>query len=360
MKIGLIARADNSGLGIQTWEFYKHMRPAKTMVVDISKLNGNKIYPERYPDGIVIKGIPTDRDIIDFLDGLDAVFIAEAAYTPNLYIRSKALGVKTAVQYNYEFFDWFNPEMPKPDMLIAPSTWHYPKVDEWCKNNGVMHTYLHCPVNRELLPKRTIKQARTFLHIAGKSAAYDRNGTLIAIEASKYLKTDAQILVHFQGDQGLAHQVTNTYDDYLAHANLHGDPAKLTINKFEYPEYQDAYATGDVMILPRRYGGNCLPLNEALSVGMPVIMPDISPNNSFLPKEWLLPAYQINRFTPRTVIDIYGCNPEDLAEAIDRFYNLNEEQMEIENLKADALANTISWEMLHQKYLVAFEELCSQ
>jgi hypothetical protein len=27
MRLGLIARADNSGLGMQTWEFYNHMKP---------------------------------------------------------------------------------------------------------------------------------------------------------------------------------------------------------------------------------------------------------------------------------------------------------------------------------------------
>ena len=42
MKLGLIARADNTGLGMQTWEFYRAMKPEKTLVVDISAMNGNK------------------------------------------------------------------------------------------------------------------------------------------------------------------------------------------------------------------------------------------------------------------------------------------------------------------------------
>ena len=52
MKLGLIARMDNTGLGVQTTEFYKNMYPDKTMVVDISHLNGTKQYPERYPDAV--------------------------------------------------------------------------------------------------------------------------------------------------------------------------------------------------------------------------------------------------------------------------------------------------------------------
>lgn len=38
------------------------------------------------------------------------------------------------------------------------------------------------------------------------------------------------------------------------------------------------------MILPRKYAGLCLPMNEALMSGLPVIMTDIEPNNVILPK----------------------------------------------------------------------------
>src|SRR6185369_2430861 len=121
MKLGLIARADNSGLGMQTWEFFRHMKPDRTMVVDISKFNQNRQYPERYANDdnvVTVKGFPDDWIVDVFLKDLDVVFIAEAAYNPYLYIRAKELGVKTAVQYNYEFMDWLiNPNYTKPDML---------------------------------------------------------------------------------------------------------------------------------------------------------------------------------------------------------------------------------------------------
>jgi hypothetical protein len=81
------------------------------------------------------------------------VFVAEAPYNYYLYARAKELGVKTAVQYNYEFFDWFMyPHFPMPDMLIAPSKWHYDEVEAWAKPRGIRHQYLHCPVNRIKLP----------------------------------------------------------------------------------------------------------------------------------------------------------------------------------------------------------------
>lgn len=361
MKLGLIARMDNSGLGVQTHEFYKHMQPDKTMVVDISKYNGNKQYPERYPDGIFIKGFPTPADIDSFLEGLDVIFVAESPYNFYLYERARELGVKIAVQYNYEFFDWFaNPHYPKPDLLIAPSKWHYNGVEGWCQDHNIKHTYLHNPVNRELLPRKEIKQARVFLHNAGRSASFDRNGTETVIDASKYIKTDAQIVIHFQGEQGLAHQTTSTIADYADRLEKQGDPNKVTLEQIEFKDYADVYSQGDVLLLPRRYGGNCLPLNEALSVGMPVIMTDISPNNEFLPTEWLLPAHRINQFTPRTTIDIYGSHPEHLADRIDQMYELPEDEFRQHTDTADRIAETISWGALKPKYQKVLEDICQK
>lgn len=358
MRLGLIARADNSGLGIQTHEFYRHMRPHKTMVVDISKLNGNKQYPERYPYATFIKGFPQQKDIDDFLKDLDVVFIAEAAYSFYLFSRARELGVKTAVQYNYEFFDWYNAELPAPDLLIAPSRWHYAEVQLLAEARGIQHAYLHCPVNRSVLPFREIPKFKTFLHNAGRSAAYDRNGTETVIEASKHVKSDVRIIIHFQGEQGLSHQATRSVEEYKALASQKGGKC-LRFVSHEYEDYFDAYAKGDVMLLPRRYGGNCLPLNEALSVGMPVIMPAISPND-WLPHEWLVPAERIGEFTPRTRVDIYGCDPKLLAKKIDEFAGMSTAQAKAHNLIANGLADRISWQTLAPKYAQVLRDLCTR
>jgi glycosyltransferase involved in cell wall biosynthesis len=361
MKLGLLARADNSGLGVQTHEFYKHMNPDKTLVVDISNLNGNRPYLERYPGAQVVHGIPQLEDFRTFLEGLDVIFIAESPYDYRLYDLAREMGVKTAVQYNYEFFDWFvNPHYPKPDMLIAPSKWHYDRVQHFCDEHNIEHIYLHCPVNRALLPKRHIFRAKTFLHTAGKAASYDRNGTMTVIEASRFLHSPAQILIHFQGEQGLPHQTTHTIADYQQHILDVGNANRVTIEQKDYDNYEDVYKQGDVFILPRRYGGNCLPLNEALSVGMPAIMPDISPNNEFLPDQWLIPAMIINQFTPRTTIDIFEADPMSLAEKIDQMYYMDDEEFSHDTTIANALAESISWHTMENKYKEALQNLCAK
>jgi glycosyltransferase involved in cell wall biosynthesis len=360
MRIGLIARADNSGLGMQTWEFYNHMKPAKTLVVDMSGHNGNRVYPERYPDALWSNGIPTIGAIDEFLEDLDVVFVAEAPYNYYLYEAARNKGVKTAVQYNYEFFDWFMyPHFPMPDMLIAPSQWHYSEVDEWAKARNIKHVYLHCPINRVKLPFQRRDSYKTFLHVAGRAAAHDRNGTMTVIESAKYLETDAQILIHFQGQQGVGHQVTHTLDDYEAVIRQHNTKGNIIVRHEEIDNYQDIYKGADALVLPRRYGGNCLPMNEALSTGMPVIMPAISPNTDFLDRSWLVPALKVGEFTPRTVIDIYEVHAEALAKKIDEFRRMDSDQALAHNSIADTLADQIDWKNQKRLYLDALEDLCA-
>jgi glycosyltransferase involved in cell wall biosynthesis len=306
-----------------------------------------------------VKGILRAPDIDEFLQDLDVVFVAEAPYNYYLYQRARELGVKTAVQYNYEFFDWFaNPHYPMPDMLIAPSMWHYQHIEVFCNANNIKHVYLHCPVDRQVIKSRTIQKARTFLHTAGRSAAHDRNGTKTVIAASKLLKSDARIVVHFQGEQGLAHQTTMTTADYHAYAAAYGDPNKLKIVTEEFANYADVYAMGDVLVLPRRYGGNCLPLNEALASGMPAIMTDIDPNNKFLPQAWLTKADKISEFEPRTKIDIYETHPHILARKIDHFYYYGEQAIMGASAHASNLAERISWDNMEWRYREALESIC--
>lgn len=348
MRIGLIARADNTGLGNQTYEFYRHMKPHKTMVVDISHLNGNINHFERYPDGQVIHGFPKSHNIDEFLQDLDVVFVAESPYNYYLYQRARELGVKTAVQYNYEFFDWYShPNLPTPDMLIAPSRWHYDKVEEFCKERNIQHVYLHCPVNREALPFVEKRQARKFLHVAGKPAAWDRNGTESVLDAMEFINEDVEVYITVQSPKYM--------EDWIKRGK--GNPKLHFLDTSTLADYSQLYKDMDVMLLPRRYGGNCLPLNEALSTGMPVIMPDVSPNNMLLPPMWLIPAQKVGEFKPRMIVDIMGVNPMDLAHKIDEMARDTENAVHNSRV-ADAIAKQIDWKFMEPMYREALESLC--
>jgi len=349
---GLIARADSGGLGIQTQEYYNHMKPDKTLVVDIDHLNGNKSNYDLFPNATFCNIHPIPDDVLrGFFEGLTSVFLAEAPYNPRFYDIAREMGVKTFNQYNYEFIDWYsNPDAPYPDVLIAPSRWNFDTMQALADAHNVKHVYLHCPVDREKLKFREIRQARRFLHNAGKSAAHDRNGTYDVIRASNYVHDGVKIVIKFQGEQGLAHQLTATTQQYIDFARDFGDTDKLEFVVEDYPDYEDVYNLGDVMVLPRRYGGNCLPMNEALSCGLPVIMTDIEPNDMFLPGEWLIEAHNFDSFIARAYVELYSVDIHKLAHKINEFYYMSEEEMLAENQKANDLAESISWETLRPRY----------
>lgn len=333
MKLGLIARADKTGLGYQTRGFYEHLNPDRVMQIDLSILNGQQQQDGWYTGDVhKIRGIPRRNQLRRFLTGLDVVLTAETPYNYELYRVARAMGVKTANQYNAEFFDHFIHDYPKPDMLIAPSTWQYDLIDNWAKKNGVKHLYLHYPIDRDKFPFM-LRDKPKFMHIAGKPAAHDRNGTWTFLRAVP----DGTVLTQ---NRAFANQIKRRY------------PKTRVIIDVEDPA--DLYTYGNILVMPRRYGGNCLPLNEALSRGMPVIMPDIVPNNTLLPKDWLVPASVTGRFTPRINVDLYDMDFDALRSKIE---TARQWDMKHESKRADAIAETISWSVMRDKYIEALESL---
>jgi imidazoleglycerol phosphate dehydratase HisB len=81
------------------------------------------------------------------------------------------------------------------------------------------------------------------------------------------------------------------------------------------------YAGFDAMVLPRRYAGLCLPMNEALMSALPVFMTDISPNDHILPKEWLIKSSSLGTFRTKVRIELFEADTVALAETIDNYVN---------------------------------------
>lgn len=356
-SIGCLVFSSNTGLGVQTKSMFAHIPNIKrVMLVDLSEFNSTEQHPEWYPEAMVVKGIPTVRDIDTFLEGLDCVIVAETPLNYYLFQRATELGIKTIQLQNREFLDYEVYDYPRPTALVSPSTWDIKTVEKLCGRDNMLHVQLRFPVDRDKLPFRRINRTRTFLHSAGIAAAHDRNGTFSVIEASKYVKSNIKILVHFAGSQGWKHQMTHTSDDYLRFAEKHGNPDKLIINFDHYDDCADIYKLGDVLLLPRRYGGLSLVRDEALSCGLPVIMTDCSPNDDTLPAHWLVKSHVKDTFVPRVPIDIYDVNPKDLARKIDEFAAMTEQQVLDENELANKLAEAISWPTMLPKYMEFIDE----
>jgi glycosyltransferase involved in cell wall biosynthesis len=328
MKLGVIAYATKTGLGYQTHAFYTHLKPTKTLVIDISEMNNEVQYRGMYSDAYFVKGVPTRDEYVRFLRGLDVVLLAETPLNYELYKQARRLGVKTVVQINPEFFDHLdNPSLPYPDVFINPSSWHEEQVKRIADANNVDYKQIHFPVDTNIFQYKQRNTKRIF-HIAGKPAANDRNGTFDLLKVAP----DATIMT--QGDS-LARHIQSRYKQSTVWQNL-PNPASM-------------YNFGDVMVLPRKYGGNCLPLNEALASGCPVIMPDISPNNSLLPKKWLVPAYKKGWFYAKTRVQLHEVDHVALKNKLKEVQQ--EWNIAQESLQAKQIADTISWSSLKQHYI---------
>ena len=345
MRLGIIARSDNTGLGNQTMELVKMLNPDKILLINSTPFNNNEQHPEWYKGYNVLEtanGMPHTREILTFLDGLDVVISCETFYHLELVDLAKQKGIKTILQYNYELFGHLaHPEWTLPDVLIAPSTWN---LDVIIKKFGTRSKVIHLPpptdssLFSEAKEINLSKDHKRILHIAGKKAAKDRNGTNSIFEMMRYYKGDYEIVIKSQ-----------TNIDYASK-----DP-RLKIEIGNPKNRQDMYKGFDAMVLPRRYAGLCLPMNEALMSGIPVFMTNISPNNAILPAEWLSESAMIDKFRGKSIVNVYDAYPRILAKTIDK-YVLDNNKSNIKNRAYEIGIENFSVDNLKQKYLNIINE----
>ena len=337
MKIGLIARGDLTGLAVQTQAFYRHMNPVKTLVVDLSR--HSKVSPslENLPGGIIwddkvypnIKPKP-DSVLEEFLKDIDVVFTCETPYNYWLFERARELGVKTVLQFNYEFLDYGNgTTIPEPDVFAAPSVWHLEDVRKQLPNRDVIH--LPVPVDREKFPFKRRTKLERLLHSVGTGTGEDRNGTYSSIKAMEQVH-DAHLVVRSQN------KISAKSSD------------NVSFIKSKVKDPSELYDQGDCLLMPRKFGGLCLPMNEALSCGMPVLVSDCEPQSDWVPEELRIPVSRVGKLQTRKPLSVYECSPKDIASKINWLYD-SPSKVEEYSEWADSYAESISWKTLKPVYL---------
>jgi hypothetical protein len=339
MRLGIIARSDNTGLGNQTRELVNMLNPDKIMLINSRFFNQNKQHPEWYEGyncQTTIKGFPNTNEILEFLKDIDVVLSCELFYNPKFVDLAKSRGIKTILQYNYEFLDYLaNRNQTLPDVLVAPSLWNFEDVvNKFGDKTSVVH--IPPPTDINLFSKaREINKSKThkrLLHIAGKAAVKDRNGTNTVIDMLNYSIGDYELVIKTQ-----------------SRLDIKCNDPRLTIDNSNSDSHQSLYEGFDAMILPRRYAGLCLPMNEALISALPVFMTDISPNNKVLPEEWLFESKKIDELQTRTMLDVYGGNAKMLGKLVDDYYSLD--ILKLKNKAFEIGNNNFSIQSLKEKYI---------
>jgi hypothetical protein len=340
MRLGIIARSDNTGLGNQTRELVNMLNPDKILLINSAPFNNNKQNPDWYKNYNVYStknGMPTTKEIVWFLKDVDVVISCETFYHLDLVDLARQQGTKTILQYNYELFgNLTNPNWSLPDVLLSPSLWNIEIVKE--KFGSVCDViHLPPPTNESLFNKakdnNLSKDHNRILHIAGKKAAKDRNGTESIFEMIKHSKEDYELVIKSQTP------LNPNCKDSRVKIEI-GNPASR----------EDMYDGFDAMILPRRYAGLCLPMNEALMSALPVFMTNVSPNNKILPEDWLVESTKIGSFRTKSMVDIYDISPDKFANIVDGYIKNNNKKEFKEKALSIGLEN-FSIDKLKQKYL---------
>ncbi len=338
-RVGTIAQFNNGGIAIQSLSFCQNLRPDKVLLTDLTTFHeaaGKKVvnYPSRFDefDTRTTNGLPTYEDIDWLLTDIDVLYFIETALNWQMLVEAKKRSIRVIQHANWELLDKIDPVYSwyeAPTELFLPSSWHYADMEKTAKEWGCKLRLVPVPVDREKIPFRPRRKARTFLHVAGHEAAHDRNGTHIVAQAIPMVRNkDVRFVIRSQRP--------------LPQFDFEDD--RVRVYTKEVRDYWDIYNSDfDVLLLPRRYGGLSLQRDEALSSGAPVISLDTPPSAGELPQEWLVPAHYQKTITTRPTFDIYECTPEDLAAKIDYVAALSEFTFTNWSHKADFLAEKISW-----------------
>lgn len=334
MKIGLVVRGERGrGLGIQSRAIYDNLKPVKVLAIDPGKLSP---YPQdfaQYPGAVIVgwNGNETcvDHELLDeFCRGLDCCLSIETMYDPHLPDIARKHDVATCLMLNPEFHRHATePNLPAPTMFWNPTTW---RSDEL----SIAH-YVPMPIT--LHPTaRPRHHAAMFLHVAGHRASRDRNGTRAVIQSLRQTKAPVTIR-------------TQTPIPPVRSPNI-------TVQHRNFPTTNDLFAGADCLILPRRYAGLSLVMDEALARGMPVIASDRIPERDWLPPDTLVPA-PINGIvhTPAGHIPTHNPMPAAIAKTVNR---LHQDQELFAKLSWAALdeADSRSWAKLKPLWTRKLEE----
>lgn len=305
-RVGIIARADLTGLGVQSRNWVRLLKPHKVIVINSQPFNGNEQHFEWYKDynAYQVNGFIKPEEISRILDDIDVLLTFEIPYNYQLFASARARGIKTVLQNNWEFTDYLQQKhLPLPDLLVNHSYWHlddqealWPDITEYCPTPLFIRDF-----NDNSKQNHSRSGTRRFLHIAGRETHEDRNGTKDLLEAVKLIPK------HIPFELVIKTQTTPVEPI--------NDP-RITIDTSSPVDERDLYYDFDFMVLPRRYAGACLPMNEALASSLPVIMTNVDPNNKILPDYWLVAAEKKTSFMARTVVDVYSADHGQLAEKI--------------------------------------------
>lgn len=262
MKIGMIARCENRGLGNLTREWYEHMNPDLVMLWMPS--HDLPLHKDWYPGALWMPhGADYENDVREALSEIDVLYSAETMYDWRIAQWARDAGCKTVCHMMPEYF--------RAEHFIEVDQWWTPT--RWRLNHLPRSTrVVPVPIatkRYEVPEKLEIDGPIHWLHPAGARARKDRNGTMLFLQALGHLREQ--------------HVVTVASQDAI-HSMLGPAMTRNVEMRWldEVDHYWENYQGQQAVVLPRKYGGLCLPALEGMGAYCALLMTNAKPQQD----EW--------------------------------------------------------------------------
>ena len=341
MRLGIIARCDSRGIAYQTLEACRGLNPDRTLVV----LMNDRHWPEQperfrpwnpiYVDSDMnTRQLPMDK-VRKFLDGLDVVFSVETLYDWEMRDLADELGVRLVVQGNPEFYTHHRfPQRQHPHQWVWPTHWMLDHEDMPAQVGVLPVPAPESPVDWETQPATDSDGPLRILHVAGHRALGDRNGTDLFFETIGLLSPNVHVTVVGQDGQ---------LPDYR---KARGVTVEATGRG--YADRWDLYRNQHLIVLPRRYGGLCLPAIEAAASGVAIMMTGAEENLGW-PIVPLAPRQGRLQRVPFGRVPTHSVRPNLIASEIDKL-NRNRERLTAAVMRSQDWALDNNWEAWEPAY----------
>lgn len=302
-RVGLVARSEWRGLGVQTRSFFEGYGAHRVLLVGIA---GNPLgydrHPEWYPGARRVRFDPGEvltptEAVADFASEVDVVFSAETLYDWRAFARSST---PTAVQVNPELYRHGSLDLPHPTRWWLPTPWRAEHLPDGPLVPVPIPPWIVTAFPEGDAPTDDGGPLRV-LHVIGHRAAGDRNGSGIVQEAIPHITQPTVLTIACQ--DGDRHVIPSTRNVEVRQVGMTEDPA-------------DLYRGQDVLCSPRRYGGLHLPAIEAMGAGLAVVMSATSPQDDLWPVLGV-PGSLSQHLSPGGTLHTTNVEPADLAHALD-------------------------------------------
>lgn len=331
--LGMVVRSDQGGLGNQTYELWRRLRPAETFVVNLGpqQARGTSFYQKYCADWTNTEATPTDvisdGKLRRWMSHSDRLLTVENLYSGNRGFESaRAWGITTILIANPELFAGWT-----ADRVAVPTAWELGRMPAGT-------TVVPHPQERMQLRSRT--EVRRFVHHWAPAMA-DRNGTQVLMDALPHVRQGCEVHVHAPG------RPSPLRTDRVGQCRV------TWCSEFLPSPWDGPGGQADCLVLPRRYGGQCLPAMEAAARSMLLLMSDLAPQ-CYWPIS-PIPAWDRHYHGMKGgQFPVYDFDPRVLADRMDRLISRGSTETQDQALRTWRWIGQWSWTSVRDRW----ETLC--